>query len=326
MSLFDLTANTNVRKLMVLNPEFPKDVTMTVIKGNTASASFSVDISEHGKPAEYSYQWYVNDIPVAGATGSSFEKTGLTETETSTVYCDVTNKKGTVRSRTATLKVTQYYLPVLNSSYPQNVTVEKGNSVTCKVAIATAGNPNSYKYQWYKNGSAVSGATGSTYTFTPDIGNTTVYCKVTNTAGTEVSRTATISAIYSLIPGNAFNSLIVNNADKVVTKNSDGSWNFWAGWRSYYVVPIDVTKFKSMTIIGSYTSFKGFVRAGLFSDKVGNLIAGFNDGWGDHGGTINNTYDISNVTGTVYVGVCGSQNHEEKQYLNVNLSSFVFKG
>lgn len=85
--------------------------------------------------------------------------------------------------------------PVLSTSYPANATVEINNSVTCEVRIATAGYPEAYSYQWYKNGVAVSGATGDSYTFTPTaVGSTTVYCKVTNAAGTVTSRTATITA------------------------------------------------------------------------------------------------------------------------------------
>ena len=207
--LFDLTANSNVRKLMILDENYPKDVSTTVIKGNTTSATFEAVIAEHGKPAEYTYQWYVDDEAVEGATEFTFTKDGLSETKTYTVYCEVTNKKGTIRTRTATLNVEQYYTPVLNSSYPANATIENGKSVTCKVTIATDGNPKDYTYQWYKNGSAVSGATGSSYTFTP--GSTekpTVYCKVTNSAGTVTSRTATITIIqYLYKEGNLYSSI-----------------------------------------------------------------------------------------------------------------------
>lgn len=193
--IFDLTANTNRRKLMVLDPSYPKDVSTTVIKGNTTSATFSVVITEPGSPDEYTYQWYVNGSAVSGANSASYTRTGLSATATYSVYCEVTNKAGTVKSRVATLKVTQYYTPTLNSGYPANASVVKGNSITSKVVISTAGNPSSYTYQWYKNGTKVSGATSASYTFTPtEIGTTTLYCKVTNTAGTVTSRTATITA------------------------------------------------------------------------------------------------------------------------------------
>ena len=207
--VFDMTASTNSRKLMLLNPEFPKDINTTVIRGQTVSATFEVKILEHGRPADYTYQWYVNGTAVDGATGESYTKDDLTDTATYFVYCEVTNKKGTAQTRTATLNVEQYYTPVLNSSYPSDVAIEDGKSVTCNIEIATDGNPKDYTYQWYKNGSAVSGATGSSYTFTP--GSTekpNVYCEVKNSAGTVTSRTATITVIqYLYKEGNLYSSV-----------------------------------------------------------------------------------------------------------------------
>lgn len=179
----------------VLDSSYPKDASVTVVKGNKESKTFSVTIDTDGVPSSYTYQWYVNDVAVEGANGSSYTKSDLSETAIYTIYCKVTNAAGSVNSRVATLSVTQYYMPTLNSSYPANATVVVKNSITSKVEIATAGNPNSYSYQWYKNGSVVSGATSSTYTFTPtEIGTTTLYCKVSNAAGTVTSRTATIKA------------------------------------------------------------------------------------------------------------------------------------
>lgn len=85
--------------------------------------------------------------------------------------------------------------PALNASYPANATVTAGTSATFSVAISEDGMPATYTYQWYVNGVAVSGATGPSYTrsTTSDKGQYTVYCQVTNAAGTVTSRTATLT-------------------------------------------------------------------------------------------------------------------------------------
>lgn len=94
-------------------------------------------------------------------------------------------------------------LPTLNASYPANVTLNDSSttSATFKVAIAEDGNPAEYTYQWYVNGSAVSGATSASYTRTNLIKHETlsIYCKVTNAAGTVQSRTATLSVKHTLL-------------------------------------------------------------------------------------------------------------------------------
>lgn len=227
--VFDMTASTNSRKLMLLNPEFPKDINTTVIRGQTVSATFEAKILEHGRPADYTYQWYVNGTAVDGATGESYTKDDLTDTATYSVYCEVTNKKGTAQTRTATLNVEQYYTPVLNSSYPSDVAIEDGKSVTCNIEITTDGNPKDYTYQWYKNGSAVSGATGSSYTFTPDsTEKPNVYCEVKNSAGTVTSRTATITVIqYLYKEGNLYSSV---SGGWNTVKDDNGTITFKEGY------------------------------------------------------------------------------------------------
>ena len=93
-------------ELPVLSASYPKDVTVTAAPG--ASASFSVRITTPGRPAEYTYQWYKNGAAISGATGASLTLTGLTAAATYSVYCKVTNKAGSVASRTATLTVRSY--------------------------------------------------------------------------------------------------------------------------------------------------------------------------------------------------------------------------
>lgn len=177
-------------KLPILNANYPENVTTIINTGETASATFTAVIYEPGNPAVYTYQWYVNGIAVEGATDSVYKKGNLTENERYSVYCEVTNKKGAVTTRIATLEV--ICTPGLDGNYPKDATVAVHSGVTCEVVSDGSSEP--YTYQWYKNDSAVAGATSSKYTFTPiEVGTVTVYCKVTNNAGTVTTRTATIT-------------------------------------------------------------------------------------------------------------------------------------
>lgn len=90
-------------KLPVLSENYPQDV--TIVASANGSAAFSVQITEPGNPAEYTYKWYKGGNLVSGATGATLNLTGLTAAATTTVYCEVTNKAGTVTSRVATLTV-----------------------------------------------------------------------------------------------------------------------------------------------------------------------------------------------------------------------------
>lgn len=185
----------SVYKLPVLNENYPQDVAKTVVNGVAESATFNVLVTEAGTPAEYTYQWYENGVAVDGATNSSWTLSDLTEAAVHEVYCEVRNKAGVVTSRVATLSVTKNDVPILDTSYPLNVTgAEVGGSVTFTTKIVQHGTPAEYTYQWYVNGSAVIGATSASYTMSNlTKGTNTVYCKVTNSAGTVQSRTATLT-------------------------------------------------------------------------------------------------------------------------------------
>ena len=90
-------------KLPVLNESYPQDAMVVASAG--ASAAFSLVIAEPGNPAEYTYKWYKGGNLVSGATGPALNLTGLTAATTTNIYCEVTNKAGTVTSRVATLTV-----------------------------------------------------------------------------------------------------------------------------------------------------------------------------------------------------------------------------
>ena len=110
-------------ELPTLDASYPKDV--TVAAAANGSASFSVSITTPGRPAEYTYQWYRNGAAVSGGTTASLTLTGLTAAATYSVYCKVTNKAGSVNSRTATLTV-RSYLPTYTYTGSQQL-IDEGN-------------------------------------------------------------------------------------------------------------------------------------------------------------------------------------------------------
>ena len=85
-------------------------------------------------------------------------------------------------------------LPVLNPSYPANVTCWHGEQATFKVEIATPGVPAEYTYQWYLDGAKWTEATTATVIWSgASIGSHSIYCVVTNKAGEVTSRVATLT-------------------------------------------------------------------------------------------------------------------------------------
>lgn len=318
-------------KLPILDATYPKDITLTVLEGNTGSATFQTVISEPGNPAIYTYQWYVDGVAVEGATSSSYTREGLTTTGTHSVYCEVTNKKGTVTTRIATLNVTRNFTPVLDSSYPQDASVSVNSSVTSKVQIKTAGSPNEYTYQWYKNGDPIEGATNSSCTYTVDeIGTVNVYCEVTNSAGTVTSRTATITATpvyvfnngvfssgsYDFSKNNSEDRVTLENGTLILYDEGIGRCIVWTTEKFdftnrktlYFTVPQ-----ASMGSTGGTFYFGG-------SDTQSDLTFIASTSTKAYTSTVERTFsvDVSNITGSHYIKVAISRDVYYSDWLYVS--------
>jgi hypothetical protein len=142
-----------------------------------------------GGTAPYSYQWYLNDNPVSGATLNTWTFTPAT-TGSYTVHLNVTDNLGNiVKSNEASVAVAAQLTASIS---PMSASVLVGQPVAFTSTVSGGYAP--YSYQWYLNGNPVSGATSVSWTFTPTTsGIYYVYLKVTDAIGnTTQSETARI--------------------------------------------------------------------------------------------------------------------------------------
>jgi len=156
------------------------------------SVTFTSTVSG-GEPS-YRYQWYVNGSAVSGATSPTWTFAPVT-TGYYIVYLNVTDSAPkTAESNEASVTVAP---PLTVSISPMSASILVGQSVTFTSTVSGGYAP--YSYQWYLDGTPVSGATTSTWVFTPTTsGIYYVYLKVTddnnNVAPSETAR-ITVSTV-----------------------------------------------------------------------------------------------------------------------------------
>jgi hypothetical protein len=157
------------------------------------SVTFTSSVS--GGTPPYSYQWYLNGAAVSGAIFPTWTFTPVS-TGTYTVYLNVTDSVlKTAKSNVASVTVAP---PLTVSISPTSASILVGQSVTFTSTVSGGYPP--YSYQWYLNGAPVSGATSSSWTFTPTIsGIYYVYLKVTD-ANNNIAQSETARITVAVVP------------------------------------------------------------------------------------------------------------------------------
>ncbi len=154
-----------------------------------ARVTFSVTATGYPTP---SYQWRKDGQPLAGATSSSFALAAALVADSGSYTVVVSNSTGSVTSNAAALTVTAVNRVQTLTGQPCALTVLAGSSLSLKVG---AGGTPPLTYQWYKNGTAISGATATTYTIgtvaVADAGSYTVV--VSNSSGSVTSGAAALT-------------------------------------------------------------------------------------------------------------------------------------
>lgn len=116
----------------------------------------------------YSYQWKKGSASISGATQQTY-----TPVSSGTYKVTITDASGCTRTTTSGKTVT------INAAPTPSITASLTNICNSQTSTLTVNSVSGWTYQWLKNGSKISGATGTTYTASIAA---TYNCKATITA------------------------------------------------------------------------------------------------------------------------------------------------
>ncbi len=224
----------------------PANQTVTV--GQTAT--FSITASGTGT---LTYQWKKNGTAVSGATAASYTTPATVASDNAAQFTVVvTGNAGSVTSNAVTLTVNT---PPSITTQPASATVIAGQTATFSVAATGTA---TLKYQWNQNGTAINGATSSSYT-TP----------ATTTANSGAQFTVTVSNIAGNITSNA--ATLTVNAATYILNASQTSLNFSSvniGSSSTLSVIFTNAGNSDVTVSNVTVSGAGFTASGVPSGQI----------------------------------------------------------
>lgn len=177
--------------------------TPTPTIGGTAQAGKTLTVSPGGwapGPVTISYQWMRNNAPIAGATGSSYQLQAADyKTQISVVATG--SKQGYYSAARASAKtaavaqgrITTAPTPTINgrAAIGSALTVSSGRWVPAPGALA---------FQWYSDGKAIKGATGTSYTVQAADAGHAISVKVHNSNAAFATVTTTSAATAKIAP------------------------------------------------------------------------------------------------------------------------------
>jgi hypothetical protein len=185
------STTSTVAALTVISPVSitTQPTAQTVITGNTATFSVVATGS-----APLTYQWSKDGVAISGATAASYALASTTAANAGSYTVLITNSVGSVTSAPATLTVNPAGVAPSITTQPLGQSLGLGTSATLTV-VAAGTSP--LAYQWSKNGTAITGATSASLTFSSlsasDAGSYTVV--VSNALGSVGSSAASLTVI-----------------------------------------------------------------------------------------------------------------------------------
>lgn len=247
-SVSNVTSNAATLTVNVPPTISTQPVGQTVAVGQTAT--FSVTATGTGT---LTYQWKKNGSAISGATSASYTTPAAAASDNGASFTvTVTGTAGNATSNAATLTVNS---PPSITAQPTSATVIAGQTATFSVSAAGAA---PLTYQWKMNGTAVSGATSTSYT-TP--------ATTTGNSGEQFTVTVTNSA--GSITSNA--AALTVNAATLILNSSSTSLNFSnVSTGSNTILPVTFTNGgnSNVTISNVTISGAGYTASGVSSGQI----------------------------------------------------------
>lgn len=185
----------------------PPAITGTLRSGQTVASSFGTWTQS---PSAYAWEWSADGDVIAGETARTLRLTDAMIGKDITVEVTATNSFGSASATSAAVG------PILvrAETSPPSTTIAPvvtGDLMVGKVLMSSTGtwtrNPTSYGYQWFRNGTALSGATANVLNLIEADLNSMIACDVTatNSAGSTTIRTQSVGPIAAALPSMAIN-------------------------------------------------------------------------------------------------------------------------
>lgn len=215
---------------------------ITVKEGQSVSFRIAAYSSNR---STITYQWYKNNT-LLNASTSSYTLSSAKLSDAGTYRCTVRDSASTYKCKSFSLKVTSSTQPVSITSQPANLIVTEGSNASLRVTATGSG---TLTYQWYFNGSALSGATASTLSLgsarASQAGN--YHVVVRNGSSSATSATASLTVLAAPTTRSARLSWVAP------TQREDGS-TLSASDISSYLVYYATSSSGALTLLGTTTT------------------------------------------------------------------------
>lgn len=178
---------------VTIPPPFELNINASLTKLDVSQQDQFSSSATGGLPPYSNYQWYLNGTPITGATSSSYLWTP-NKAGTYNVYATAQDTLHIpIDSNTIPIQVNS--LPFINistSTYALNVTQQ------AQLSSSYGGGASPYSFQWYLNGNPISGATSSSYLWTPtDAGTYSIYATVQDSYNVTASSTSVQVTVHA---------------------------------------------------------------------------------------------------------------------------------